>query len=79
LENEINSEAENEVSNFNTEINRFEDLIKNENDKVTPLREKNIENLSKLQRLNLELKSLDEENIRTQDEIEAIKKFLQKK
>jgi hypothetical protein len=29
--------------------------------------------------LNLELKSLDEENIRTQDEIEAIKKFLQKK
>ena len=47
LENEINNEAENEVSNFNTEINRFENLIKNENDKVAPLREKNIENLSK--------------------------------
>jgi len=76
LENEINSEAENEVSNFNTEINRFEDLIKNENDKVAPLREKNIENLSKIQRLNLELKSLDEENVRTQDEIENIKKSL---
>ena len=60
LENEINNEAENEVSNFNTEINRFEDLIKDENDKVSPLREKNIENLSKIQRLNLELKSLDE-------------------
>ena len=76
LENEINSEAENEVSNFNTEINRFEDLIKNENDKVAPLREKNIENLSKIQRLNLELKSLDEENVRTQIEIENIKKSL---
>ena len=76
LENEINSEAENEISNFNTEINRFEDLIKNENDKVAPLREKNIENLSKIQRLNLELKSLDEENVRTQDEIENIKKSL---
>jgi len=76
LENEINNEAENEVSNFNTEINRFEDLIKDENDKVTPLREKNIENLSKIQRLNLELKSLDEENIRTQSEIENIKKSL---
>ena len=76
LENEINSEAENEVSNFNTEINRFEDLIKNENDKVAPLREKNIENLSKIQRLNLELKGLDEENIRTQSEIENIKKSL---
>ena len=32
--------------------------------------------MSKIQRLNLELKSLDEENIRIQDEIESIKKFL---
>ena len=76
MENEINSEAENKVSSFNTEINRFEDLIKSENDKVAPLREKNIENLSKIQRLNLELKSLDEENVRTQIEIENIKKSL---
>ncbi len=76
LENEINSEAENEVSSFNAEINKFEDLIKSENDKVSPLREKNIENLSKIQRLNLELKSLDEENIRIQSEIENIKKSL---
>ena len=43
---------------------------------LTPLREKNIENLSKIQRLNLELKSLDEENTRIQDEIENIKKSL---
>ena len=42
-----------------------------------PLREKNIENLSKIQRLNLELQSLDEENSRTQDEIETIKRSLQ--
>jgi len=76
LENEINSEAEDEVSGFNIEINQFKNLIKNENDKVAPLREKNIENLSKIQRLNLELKSLDEENIRTQNEIENIKKSL---
>ena len=40
------------------------------------MREKNIENLSKIQRLNLELQSLDEENVRTQDEIENIKKSL---
>ena len=51
-------------------------MIKIETDKVIPLREKNIENLSKIQRLNLELQSLDEENIRTQDEIENIKKSL---
>jgi chromosome segregation protein len=33
--------------------------------------------LSKIQRLNLELQSLDEENTRIQDEIENIKKSLQ--
>jgi len=73
LENEINSEAEDEVGGFNMQINNIENLIKNETTKVSPLREKNIENLSKLQRLNLELKSLDEESDRTKKEIENIK------
>ena len=77
LENEINIEAESEVSGFNNRISEIEDLIKSETEKVLPLREKNIENLSKIQRLNLELKSLDEENTRIQDEIENIKKSLQ--
>ena len=76
IENEINNEAEGEVSKFNQQIAQFENLIKAETDKVSPLREKNIENLSRIQRLNLELQSLDEENIRTQDEIENIKKSL---
>ena len=76
LENEINSEAGDEVSDFNAKINEFEKLIKDETDKVAPLRERNIENLSKIQRLNLELQNLDEENVRTQDEIENIKKSL---
>ncbi|MDA7450064.1 AAA family ATPase [Candidatus Pelagibacter ubique] len=76
IENEINNEAEGEVNNFNQQIAQFENLIKTETDKVSPLREKNIENLSKIQRLNLELQNLDEENVRTQDEIENIKKSL---
>ena len=76
LENEINNEAGNEVVNFNTQINQFETLIKSEEDKIIPLREKNIETLSKIQRLNLELQNLDEENLRTKDEIENIKKSL---
>ena len=76
LENEINTEAEGEVTGFNEKINQLEAQIKTETDKVVPLREKNIENLSKIQRLNLELQSIDEENIRTQDEIKNIKKSL---
>ena len=77
IENEINAEAEGEVSGYNDIINEFEKQIKSETDKVTPLREKNIENLSKIQRLNLELQNLDEENTRTQEEIENSKKSLQ--
>ncbi len=77
VENEINTEAEGEVSGFNNKISELENLIKSETDKITPLREKNIENLSKIQRLNLELQGLDEENTRIQDEIRNIKKSLQ--
>ena len=77
IENEINNEAEGEVEGFNSKISELENLIKSATDKVSPLREKNIENLSRIQRLNLELQSLDEENTRTQDEIEGIKKSIQ--
>ena len=76
IENEINKDAEEEVNIFNQQIGAFENSIKIETDKVSPLREKNIENLSRIQRLNIELQNLDEENIRTQDEIENIKKSL---
>jgi chromosome segregation protein len=77
IENEINNEAGGEVEGFNSKIVELENLIKTATDKVSPLREKNIENLSRIQRLNLELQSLDEENTRTQGEIESIKKSLQ--
>ena len=76
VESEINNEAEGEVSGFNNKISELERLIKSEIEKVSPLREKNIENLSKIQRLNLELQGLDEENNRIQDEIENIKQSL---
>jgi len=76
IENEINTEAGGEVESFNNQISELENLIKTSTDKVSPLREKNIENLSRIQRLNLELQNLDEENTRIQDEIEAIKKSI---
>ncbi len=76
IENEINNEAQGEVSEFNLQINQINTSIKEENNKVVPLREKNIENLSRLQRLNLELQSIDEENERTTKEIKNIKDSL---
>jgi len=76
LENEINLEADDKVKEFNNKLEEFEKEIKIELEKVTPLREKNIENLSKIQRLNLELKGLDEENERINEEIDSIKNSL---
>ena len=76
LENEINIEAEDQVKEFNSQLENLEKRITDETNKVTPIRERNIENLSKIQRLNLELKSLDEENERIEDEIKSIKNSL---
>ena len=76
LENEINTEAENEVNKYNDKIKLLDEKMEIETQKVNPIREKNIENLSKIQRLNLELKSLDKESSRIENEIESIKKSL---
>ena len=76
MENEINNEAEKEVKIFNDKIDEIEKQINIQTEKVTPVRGKNIENLSKIQRLNLELKSLDEESHRIKDEMESIKASL---
>ena len=70
IENEINSEAEDEVSGLKIEVNHYTNIINEENSKLKPLREKNIENLSRLQRINLELKNLEEEEKRA---VESIK------
>ncbi len=77
IENEINLEAEGEVSGFSSRISELETLVKSETEKISPLREKNIENLSKIQRLNLELQNLDDEKNRVQDEIGNIKRSIQ--
>ena len=76
LENEINTEADNEVKGFNQKLEQIEKKIIDETEKVNPIRDKNIENLSKIQRLNLELKGLDEEKERIKNEIENIKNSL---
>ena len=76
IENEINLEAEQEVEKFNTELAKIEDDIDLNLEKVNPIREKNMEDLSKIQRLNLELKNIDEENERIKSEMENIKNSL---
>ena len=47
IENEINSEAVGEVETYNKKINEIENQIQIETEKVKPIREKNLENISK--------------------------------
>jgi len=68
LENENISESDDEVNGLTIELKHCDDLLEKENLKLKPLRDQNIEVLSKLQRLNLELKYLEEQENRIKEE-----------
>ena len=76
VENEINSDAEKEFSIFNQKILDFENSIKTTEDELRPIRDNNLEIISRIQRLNLELQNLDEETERMAKEIELTKSSL---
>ena len=70
IEKEINitkgetGESDKEINNITIVINQKNDLLERANLKLKPLRDKNIEILSKLQRLNLESQNLEDEEKR---------------
>ena len=72
---EIASEADDEISGLTIEINHNNNLLEEENIKLKPLRDQNIEILSKLQRLNLEFQSLEDEEKRTKTEKDRLSTF----
>jgi len=69
---EIMGESDDEISGLTIEIKHNNNLLEESNNKLKPLRDKNIEILSKLQRLNLELQNLDEEEKRAKTEKEKL-------
>ena len=72
---EITSESDDEISGLTIEINHNNNLLEEENIKLKPLRDQNIEILSKLQRLNLEFKSLEDEEKRAKAEKDRLSKY----
>ncbi len=72
---EIASEADDEISGLTIEINHNNNLLEEENIKLKPLRDQNIEILSKLQRLNLEFQSLEDEEKRAKTEKDRLLTF----
>jgi len=72
LEHENVSESDDEVSGLTIELNHSTELLEKENLKLKPLRDKNIEILSKLQRLNLEIKNLEEQEEKVKERLREI-------
>ena len=62
--NEKLSELEDEMSAINIDFNHNNSLLEEENKKLSPLRDKKMESAAKLQKLNLDITSLDEEETR---------------
>ena len=58
------SELDDEVSAINIDLNHNNTLLEEENKKLSPLRDKKMESAAKLQKLNLDMSSLDEEELR---------------
>ena len=58
------SELDDELSAINIDFNHNNTLLDEENKKLSPLRDKKMESAAKLQKLNLDITSLDEEEVR---------------
>ena len=59
--------SEEEINSVKKDITHNNSLIESENKKLQPLRDKRIENLSKLQKINLEITNLNEKEKRVKD------------
>jgi chromosome segregation protein len=80
IEKEINNtklitdESDKEISHYKSLINEKNKSLDLANLKLKPIRDKNIEILSKLQRLNLELQNLEDEEKRIKTDKDRLKK-----
>jgi len=70
----ITSESDEEVNKLKFIISEKNNLLEKSNSKLKPLRDKNIEILSKIQRLNLELQNLEDEEKRIKSDKDRLSK-----
>ena len=71
---EVTGKSDIEIGGLDIEINHKNKLAEEANQKLKPLRDKNIEILSKIQRLNLEFQNLEDEEKRTKTDKERLLK-----
>ena len=69
-------EQEDELSAINLDLNHNNAILENENLKLSPLRDKKMESLAKLQKINLEMTNLENEEKRLGETQNKLKKLL---
>ena len=70
------SELEDDISAVNIDFNHNNTLVEEENKKLSPLRDKKMESVAKLQKINLDMTNLDEEETRVRSLQTKIEKSL---
>ena len=70
------NELEDEISAINIDFNHNNTLLEEENKKLAPLRDKKMESAARLQKLNLDMASLDEEEARIKSLQEKLEKSI---
>ena len=70
------NEQDDEISALKIDISHNSSLLNDENKRLAPLRDKKIENLAKLQKLNLEMGNLEKEETRIKEAKEELNKSL---
>ena len=70
------SELEDEISAINIDLNHNNTLLEEENKKLSPLRDKKMESAAHLQKLNLDMAGLDEEEARVKSLQEKLEKSI---
>jgi len=69
---EVTGESDDEISGLTIEVNHNNNLLEEANKKLKPLRDKSVEILSKLQRINLDFKNLEDEEKRAHTDKEKL-------
>ncbi len=70
------SELEDEISAINIDFNHNNTLLEEENKKLAPLRDKKMESAARLQKLNLDMAGLDDEEARVKSLQEKLEKSI---
>ncbi len=74
---EKSSEQEDEISSVKIDLEHNNSLLNEENEKLSPLRDKKMESLAKIQKINLDITNLDKEEKRVKSLQEKLKKSIE--